>query len=101
MKEKQIAMIFKALCDENRIKILKLLQNGEQCACKLLEEMQISQPTLSHHVKILCDGELVSARKEGKWVHYSISPEGAETAVNILKELTQTNNCSMKSCCNE
>lgn len=101
MKEKQIAMIFKALCDENRIKILKLLQNGEQCACKLLEEMQISQPTLSHHVKILCDSELVSARKEGKWVHYSISPEGAETAVNILKELTQTNNCSMKSCCNE
>lgn len=99
MEEKQTALIFKALCDENRIRILKLLQNGEQCACKLLEEMQISQPTLSHHAKILCDSGLVSARKEGKWVHYSISAEGAETAVKALKELTQIKNCNLKSCC--
>ncbi|MGN0579601.1 MAG: ArsR/SmtB family transcription factor [Ruminococcus sp.] len=96
MKDKQIINLFKALCDENRLQILRLLQDGEKCACKLLEELNITQPTLSHHMKLLCDSELVIGRKEGKWMHYSISSEGAEIAVNVLKELTKTskNECS-------
>ena len=57
-KEKN-ARIFKAFCDANRWKILGLLQSGEKCACKLLEELNIGQPTLSHHMKILCDAEIV------------------------------------------
>ncbi|MDY2510091.1 MAG: metalloregulator ArsR/SmtB family transcription factor, partial [Ruminococcus callidus] len=73
---KRIAVIFKAFCDENRIKILQLLSDGEKCACKLLEEMQITQPTLSHHMKILCDSGIVAGRKEGKWMYYSISKKG-------------------------
>lgn len=88
-KEKQIAGIFKALCDENRIKILQLLQDGEKCACVLLDDLQITQPTLSHHMKILCDSEIVVGRKEGKWTHYSISPEGAAAAVQCLRNLTK------------
>ena len=52
---KKTAIIFKAFCDENRVRILQLLQDGEKCACMLLEEMNITQPTLSHHMKILCD----------------------------------------------
>ena len=72
---KRTAVIFKAFCDENRIRILQLLQDGEKCACKLLEEMNITQPTLSHHMKILCDSGIVEGRKEGKWTHYSISKE--------------------------
>ena len=55
MDEKNTALIFKAFCDENRIKIIKLLSTGEKCACRLLEEINITQPTLSHHMKILCD----------------------------------------------
>ena len=55
MYEKRIAVIFKAFCDENRIKIIKLLRSGEKCACKLLEEINVTQPTLSHHMKILCE----------------------------------------------
>jgi len=90
---RKTALIFKALGDENRIRILQLLQNGETCACKLLEELNITQPTLSHHMKILCDSGIVSSRKEGKWMHYSISEEGSENAVSLLKDLTQTNNC--------
>ena len=59
MDEKRIASIFKAFCDENRIRIIKLLRSGEKCACKLLEEINVTQPTLSHHMKILCDAEIV------------------------------------------
>ena len=47
MDEKRIASIFKAFCDENRIRIIKLLRSGEKCACKLLEEINVTQPTLS------------------------------------------------------
>ena len=65
MDEKRIAAIFKAFCDENRIRIIKLLRSGEKCACKLLEEINVTQPTLSHHMKILCDAEIVVGRKEG------------------------------------
>lgn len=100
LNEKKIAMIFKAFCDENRIRILKLLTTGEKCACKLLEEINITQPTMSHHMKILCDSGIVVGRKEGKWMHYSISPEGSATAVEYLKELTKiTCSDADKSCC--
>lgn len=82
------ASIFKALGDENRIHILQLLQSGEKCACRLLEELPVSQPTLSHHMKILCDCGIVSGRKEGKWMHYSISKEGSAYALQCLETLT-------------
>ena len=66
----------KALTDENRLAIMHALQHGEKCGCELLEEMNITQPTLSHHMKILSDSGLVDYRKEGKWMYYSISKEG-------------------------
>lgn len=87
MDEKRTAAIFKAFCDENRIKILRLLANGEKCACKLLEEMNVTQPTLSHHMKILCDSGIVVGRKDGKWMYYSISADGAEIAKKYIDEL--------------
>ncbi|MGN1095444.1 MAG: ArsR/SmtB family transcription factor [Eubacteriales bacterium] len=100
MNEKKTALIFKAFCDENRIRILEMLRNGEKCACKLLEELNVTQPTLSHHMKILCDSGVVVCRKEGKWMHYSISGDGAKYAADCLKELTTLKNeCENKSCC--
>ena len=84
MNEKQTALIFKAFCDENRVRIIKSLRSGEKCACKLLDALQISQSTLSHHMKILCDAEIVIGRKEGKWIHYSLSPQGADYAKELL-----------------
>ncbi len=72
--------IFKALCDENRWRILEILQSGEKCACVLLNKLNIQQSTLSHHMKILCDSEVVVGRKDGKWMHYSINKEGLELA---------------------
>ena len=90
MDEMKTALIFKAFCDENRIRIMKMLRSGEKCACKMLEELNVTQPTLSHHMKILCDSGVVIGRKEGKWMHYSISGDGAKIAKDLLKELTST-----------
>lgn len=100
MDDQRAASIFKALGDENRIHILKMLQSGEKCACKLLEELNISQPTLSHHMKILCDAGIVTGRKEGKWMHYSINRDGAREMRTLLQSLLSPAdifpNCSCK-----
>ena len=87
MDERKVAAVFKALGDENRIRILKLLHGGEKCTCKLLEALNISQPTLSHHMKILCDAGIVTGRKEGKWMYYSICCDGVCALRSMLQEL--------------
>lgn len=100
-KYKDTVRVFKALCDENRLQILELLRSGEKCACKLLDELHITQSTLSHHMKILCDAELVKGRKEGKWVHYSIDCEGADRAQRLLREQITPDTTALqdKDCC--
>ena len=98
--EKQ-ARIFKAFCDANRLTILKLLQSGEKCACKLLEELHIGQPTLSHHMKILCDAGIVTGRKEGKWTYSSFNKEGIANARSILQEITTLNYEATDKCCSK
>lgn len=101
----ETAKVFKAFCDENRLQILELLRSGEKCACKLLDDLQISQSTLSHHMKILCDADIVLGRKEGKWVHYSINPTGAKRAQELLnRQVTLDTDCkqeTQKECCCE
>ena len=101
MDERTTALIFKAFCDENRIRILNLLRGGEKCACRLLEEMSISQPTLSHHMKLLCDSGIVISREEGKWTYYQISRQGREKAIALLTEITTgtDDGCLGKRCC--
>lgn len=101
MTEKNMVAIFKALGDENRIRILKLLHSGEKCACKLLEELNISQSTLSHHMKILCDAGIVTGRKEGKWMHYSICCEGVCSLRTMLRELLAPENLPADCNCKE
>ncbi len=96
INEKKVATIFKAFSDENRIRILEQLLTGEKCACVLLDSLHITQPTLSHHMKILCDADIVIGRKEGKWTHYSISKNGGEYAIECLKALTNTTFSNIK-----
>lgn len=93
--------IFKALSDENRIRILKILRSGEKCACKLLEELNIRQPTLSHHMKILCDAGIVTGRKEGKWMYYSICCDGVKHVRALMKELLLVENIPADCECKE
>ena len=98
---REISRIFKALGDENRLQILEILRSGEKCACKLLDELHITQSTLSHHMKILCDAQIVVGRKEGKWVHYSIDEAGSKRAQMLLRQqLTVTKSCKQtEKCC--
>ena len=82
------ARIFKAFCDENRLQILELLQNGEYSASEILAGLNVSQSTLSHHMKILCESGIVAPRREGKWTYYSISRENREAAILLLERIT-------------
>lgn len=75
MNEIDVALICKVLGDSNRLEIVKMLSHGELCGCKILEKFNITQPTLSHHMKTLCDCGLVRTRKDGKWSHYSLNDE--------------------------
>lgn len=93
------AKIFKALCDEKRLRILQLLRSGEKCACALIEDMGIGQSALSYHMKILCESDIVRARQDGKWTHYSLNKAGSEYASKRLLVLTSPNNEQEKSCC--
>ena len=79
--------VFKAFDDVNRIKIINLLLKEKMCGCRILEELDVSQPTLSHHMKILCESGIVNSHRNGKWTMYSLSQEGIENARNLLASL--------------
>ena len=80
--------VFKAFSDERRLRILELLTRGEQCACALLEDLEISQPTLSYHMKILRQSGIVKERSVGPWKYYSIDAEGCAYAQKLLQALS-------------
>lgn len=94
-----IVQIFKALCDENRLQILKLLRHSEKCGCVLLEDLKISQPTLSHHMKVLGDSGIIESQKKGKWTHYTISKSGVERAIELLMYLIEPVQADTKDAC--
>ena len=75
MNKIDVALICKALSDSNRLEIVQMLSDGEKCGCKLLERFEITQPTLSYHMKTLVESGLVNDRKEGKWHYYSLNTE--------------------------
>lgn len=92
-----IALIFKALADDTRLKIVEMLSCGDMCACDILEGFQITQPTLSYHMKILTDSGIVTSRKEGSWVIYNNNTD----LINEVKEywnkiLEPQDNCICK-----
>jgi len=90
-------VLFKALSDTNRLMIVDMLSCGELCACKILEKFNITQPTLSHHMKILCDCGLVNGRKEGKWMYYSLDDKIVQDFQNFLCYVTKnTDDCICK-----
>ena len=93
------AKIFKAFCDEKRLKILELLRGGEKCACILLEQLDLGQSGLSYHMKILVESGIVESHQEGKWTHYKISEKGSAYAAILLKELTTPNTVTEKHVC--
>jgi len=87
-KYREYAQLFKAMSDPNRLMIMDMLSCGELCACVILEKFNITQPTLSHHMKYLCDSGLVNSRKEGKWTYYSLSSETVRVFQAFFEDIT-------------
>lgn len=81
------AKIFKALSDSNRLQIINILSCGEKCACRLLEYFDFTQPTLSHHMKVLMECGLVNSRKEGTWNYYSLNTKNTTEVLKFLDEI--------------
>ena len=88
MNAMDVALICKALGDANRLEIVQMLSDGEKCGCKLLERFEITQPTLSHHMKILVGCGLVNDRKKGKWPDYSLNCETLMNYKHFIESLT-------------
>ena len=95
------ARVFKAFCDEKRLRILELLRSGEKCACVLIDHLDIGQSGLSYHMKVLCESGVVDSRQEGKWTHYKISERGSAYAQELLRELTAPNTIVEEYACCE
>ncbi len=84
----EIVRILKALADPNRLKILKILEQGPRCACEFQPLLGLAQPTVSKHLKVLGAAGLVEGRKVKFWVHYRLSPRTREVCVrNMLAGL--------------
>lgn len=83
----EYALLMKALADETRVKIFDMLSEGELCACKILEDFNITQPTLSYHMKILCDSGLVNSRRDGVWMKYSINKNSLDSLKRLFDDI--------------
>ena len=90
-------LIFKALSDSNRLQIINMLSCGELCAGRILEKFNITQPTLSHHMKTLCDFGLVDSRRQGSWNYYSLNKENMLKIIEFISHITSSkDNCTCK-----
>jgi ArsR family transcriptional regulator len=85
---KQFIRVMKALSDPNRVRVLKLLQQGELCVCEIQNLLGLAQSTVSKHMKLLEDAGLVERRRQGTWILYSLA-DGSESiyAETLLIEL--------------
>lgn len=93
-------LLFKAFADGNRLQIIEMLSCGELCACDIMDGLNLTQPTISHHMKILQQSKLVNARKEGKWMMYSINHEVVEELHRFIESTTSyKDNCICKGVC--
>ena len=91
-------LLLKALADETRLKIVEMLSKEDLCACKILEHFSITQPTLSYHMKILCDSEVVIGTRNGARMNYSQNKEILESVSRLFDDFVintanQSGNC--------
>lgn len=92
----------KALAEASRLRVAGILaERGEVCACDLLEELSISQPTLSHHMRVLQDAGLVACRRQGKWCHYSLVPEAMGELAELFGRLADGSDACGECDCGE
>lgn len=80
---------FKALGDPTRLRILRLVTTGEKCVCELVDAIDVPQPLLSHHLRVLREAGLVRTRREGRWAYYSLDRERLEACVCVLADVLE------------
>lgn len=81
----RLANNLKTLGDANRLRIIELLWDGQdRCACSLLENLEITQPTLSHHMSALREAGIVRTRKDGRWMHYQLDHDVLDAIAALL-----------------
>ena len=81
----ELAQVYAALADPVRLKLLSLIAaSGEVCSCELVAPLSKSQPTVSHHTKVLADAGLISGDKRGRWVYWSVAPAQVSFVVDAL-----------------
>jgi len=78
---------FHALADETRLRIIECLSDGEECVCDLTDALESAQSRLSFHLKTLKDAGIVTDRREGRWVYYSLNPEAIEGIARVVDSL--------------
>ncbi|SET28126.1 transcriptional regulator, ArsR family [Natronincola peptidivorans] len=93
---KKYVEIFKALSDENRLKILLMLTYGELCANDIQEQLELTQPTISHHMKVLQKADLIRLDRRGKWMYYAINSQKAHELCKLVQEITTV--CEARGC---
>jgi ArsR family transcriptional regulator len=84
----EYAPVFKALADSSRLQIIDMLSCGEMCACKLLAKLNITQPTLSYHMKLLMELGLVHGIRDGAWMRYSLNEERIDDLKLFMEKIT-------------
>jgi len=84
----QLARTLKAIADPARLRLLSLVaahEGAEACVCDLVEPLGLSQPTVSHHLKVLVDAGLLSRDKRGVWAYYALVPQALDTLADLLR----------------
>lgn len=97
---RDLATMFKALADPARLRLLSIIashQGGEACVCDLTAPVDLSQPTVSHHLKILTEAGLLTRDKRGKWAYYAVASQALDTLGEVLRVDHQGNGPT--SCC--
>jgi ArsR family transcriptional regulator len=93
------ALLFKAISDETRLKIIDMLSCGELCACDILKSFNITQPTLSYHMRILTESGIVNGNRDGAWMHYTLNNEMANHITEYWKNIiSKKENCICHEC---
>jgi ArsR family transcriptional regulator len=95
------ARLFHALSDETRLSILERLRFGERCVCDLTDALDAAQSRLSFHLKVLKDAGLVSDRRDGRWMYYTLNQEALSEAAELVEGLASTPSAAERKtgCC--
>jgi ArsR family transcriptional regulator len=98
-KQYNIELLFKALADRTRLRLINLMGEDEVCVCFFVEVLKTNQPKISRHLAYLRRAGVVSARRDGKWIHYRIIEPPESHAANIFREVRTclANDPSMQS----